>query len=108
MSYASDDIVYHAISDRTRRDILRRLGRGALSAGQLADGFPVSRPAISKHVRVLREAGLVRERREGRNRIYELRAERLRVVDRWLEQYRGMWRTNLRSLKEFVESEQGD
>jgi len=65
----------------------------------------VSRPAISKHLRLLRRAHLVQERREGRHRLYQLNPEPLRAVDNWLESYRAFWSANLASLKSFVEAE---
>jgi DNA-binding transcriptional ArsR family regulator len=66
----------------------------------------VSRPAISKHLRVLHEARLVTERREGRNRIYRLNSEPLRELDKWLEHYRRFWTINLLNLKHHVESKE--
>jgi DNA-binding transcriptional ArsR family regulator len=103
MSYRSD-AVFAAIADGTRRAIVQRVARRRLTAGELARGFPISRPAVSKHVRVLVRAGLLRERREGRNRLYELDPAPLRLVDSWVAQYRDFWKTNLRSLKAYVES----
>ena len=97
--------MFAAIADPTRRTIVQRLARGRLTAGELARGFRMSRPAVSKHVRVLVRAGFLRVRREGRNRVYELDATPLREVDQWLAQYRAFWKTNLRNLKDFVESE---
>jgi DNA-binding transcriptional ArsR family regulator len=106
MSYrsAEADAVFHAVSDATRRAIVQRVARRPFSAGELASGFRISRPAVSKHVRVLLRAGLLRERREGRNRFYELNATPLRTVDEWVGQYRAFWQANLRNLKTFVES----
>jgi DNA-binding transcriptional ArsR family regulator len=74
-------------------------------AGEIARSFTVSRPAISKHLRILRHAHLVEERREGRHRLYQLNPEPLKSVDSWLEQYRNFWTANLESLKSFVEAE---
>jgi DNA-binding transcriptional ArsR family regulator len=85
--------------------VLDLLRRGSQPAGQIARVFPVSRPAISKHLRLLRQAHLVQERREGRHRLYTLNPEPLKAVDSWLDQYRVFWRANLASLKNFVESE---
>jgi DNA-binding transcriptional ArsR family regulator len=85
--------------------VLDLLRRGSQPAGQIASAFPVSRPAISKHLRLLRRAHLVREHREGRLRVYQLNPEPLRAVDFWLEQYRSFWSANLASLKNFVEAE---
>ena len=65
----------------------------------------MSRPAISKHLRLLRRAHLVQEKREGRHRLYQLNPEPLKAVDSWLQQYRVFWQANLNSLKAFVEAE---
>ena len=83
-------------------DLLRR---GSQPAGEIAGAFPVSRPAISKHLRLLRRAHLVQEHREGRHRVYQLNPEPLRAVDSWLEQYRSFWKMSLTNLKTFVEAE---
>lgn len=72
---------------------------------EIAADFDVSRPAISQHLRVLLDAGLLRERRDGRRRIYALNATPLAQVDEWLRSYRAFWERNLQGLKEFVESE---
>lgn len=97
--------VFQALADPTRRAVLDLLRSGALPAGAIARQFPVSRPAISKHLRLLRRARLVQERREGRLRLYRLNPQPLKVVDSWLERYRSFWQSNLASLKDFVESE---
>lgn len=99
------EATFQALADPTRRAVLDLLRRGSQPAGQIANAFPVSRPAISKHLRLLRRAHLVREHREGRNRIYHLNPEPLRAVDSWIEQYRVFWTANLNSLKAFVEAE---
>jgi len=99
------EATFQALADPTRRAVLDLLRRGSQPAGQIADAFPVSRPAISKHLRLLRRAHLVREHREGRNRIYQLNPEPLRAVDSWIAQYRDFWVANLNSLKSFVEAE---
>ncbi len=96
---------FSALADPTRRAVLDLLRRGSLPAGQIAQAFPVSRPAISKHLRLLRRAHLVRERREGRLRLYQLNPEPLRAVDSWLSHYRMFWQMNLADLKKFVETE---
>jgi DNA-binding transcriptional ArsR family regulator len=101
----SPEAVFGALADPTRRAVLDLLRRGSQPAGQIAEAFPVSRPAISKHLRVLRRAHLVSEKRNGRHRFYHLNPEPLKTVDSWLEQYRGFWQTNLGSLKKFVEAE---
>ena len=99
------EATFQALADPTRRAVLDLLRRGAQPAGQIASAFPVSRPAISKHLRLLRRAHLVREHREGRNRIYQLNPQPLRTVDSWIEQYRVFWAASLNKLKSFVESE---
>src|SRR4051795_3143359 len=87
-----------ALADPTRRELVTLLARGELSAGELADRFPVSRPAISRHLRVLREAGLVHSRVEGRRRLYALDPRPLRELDDWLEPYRDLWAHRLDAL----------
>lgn len=101
----SQEATFSALADPTRRAVLDMLRRGRQPAGQIAQAFPISRPAISKHLRLLRRAHLVQEQREGRNRFYELNPEPLKTVDSWLDQYRSFWSTSLASLKAFVESE---
>jgi DNA-binding transcriptional ArsR family regulator len=99
----SADTVFAAIADGTRRDIVQRLARGRLTAGELARGFRISRPAVARHVRVLVRAGLLRQYREGRNRLYELDPAPLHVVESWIAQYRDFWPKNLRGLKRYLE-----
>ena len=98
------DVVFRALGDRTRLAIIARLRDGEAAAGDIAAGFRVSRPAVSRHIRVLRAANLVSERREGRNRVYTLNPEPLAQVDAWLAAYRQFWRTGLRALKRHAES----
>jgi DNA-binding transcriptional ArsR family regulator len=99
--------VYRAIADPTRRAILDRLRAGPVHVNALAADFSQSRPAISKHLRVLRTARLVRERRCGRERRYSLEPERLRDVAEWLEEYRAFWQSSLSRLKRHLEGETG-
>src|SRR5271166_5097985 len=108
VTYSADQMTeaaFQALADPTRRAVLDLLRRGSQPAGEIAQAFPVSRPAISRHLRLLRRAHLVQEHREGRNRVYQLNPEPLRAVDSWLDQYRRFWKMNLTSLKTFVESE---
>jgi len=104
VTYSAED-TFNALADPTRRAVLDLLRQGSRPAGQIARAFPVSRPAISKHLRLLRRAHLVQERREGRHRLYQLNVEPLKAVDSWLEQYRVFWQTSLANLKTFVEAE---
>jgi DNA-binding transcriptional ArsR family regulator len=101
----SAEATFHALADPTRRAVLDLLRTGAQPAGQIAGSFPVSRPAISKHLRQLRKARLVVGHRRGRHRFYHLNPEPLKAVDSWLERYRQFWEMNLANLKNFVESE---
>jgi DNA-binding transcriptional ArsR family regulator len=101
----NSEATFQALADPTRRAVLDLLRRGNQPAGQIASAFPVSRPAISKQLRLLRRAHLVSEHREGRNRVYQLTPEPLRAVDSWLEQYRMFWAASLNNLKAFVEAE---
>jgi len=95
--------VFHAVADPTRRAILDRLCDGGVAVAELAAGFDMTRPAVSKHLRVLREARLVREEREGRQRVYRLTPGPLRDVSQWVESYRTFWSANLLSLKRHLE-----
>jgi DNA-binding transcriptional ArsR family regulator len=98
---------FQALADPTRRAVLDLLRvKGSQPAGVIAASFTVSRPAISKHLRLLRRARLVHEHRQGRHRLYQLNPAPLREVDGWLEAYRGFWRNKLDQLKLFVETEQ--
>jgi DNA-binding transcriptional ArsR family regulator len=98
--------VYHAMADPTRRAIMDRLRRGGSPVSELAAGFRMSRPAVSKHLGVLRRARLVRERRDGRRRIYQITPAPLEAVAQWVESYRAFWHVNLLSLKRHVEGDQ--
>ena len=91
MCYAWAVDALTALADPTRRRLVALLARGEVAAGELAERFPVSRPAISRHLRVLREAGLVRSRTEGKRRLYALDPRPLRELDDWLEPYRDLW-----------------
>jgi DNA-binding transcriptional ArsR family regulator len=101
----SAESTFNALADPTRRAVLDLLRQGSQPAGKIAQAFPVSRPAISKHLRLLRRARLVEERRKGRHRLYQLNPEPLKAVDSWLNHYRSFWQANLASLKAFVETE---
>jgi DNA-binding transcriptional ArsR family regulator len=101
----ADAAVFRAIADPTRRQILALLRGGRRSVGEIAGNFRTSRPAISRHLRVLRTAGLVVARRDGTARICELNAKPLRAVDTWLRDYQAFWSETLRNLKRFVEED---
>ena len=97
--------MFRAIADPTRRDILGLLRGGRRTVGEIAGNFRTSRPAISKHLRLLRSAGLVVTHRRGTARICELNAEPLRAVNDWLRNYETFWSDSLRSLKSYVEED---
>src|ERR1043165_4237212 len=96
-SEAKLDRTFGALSDCTRRAILARLARSEATVGELAEPFRVSRPAISKHLRVLERAGLVRRSRDGRVSRCALDADALRVAAEWMERYRAFWSNQLES-----------
>ncbi len=96
---------YRAIAHGIRREILDLLRGGSLSAGAIARQFPnVSRPAVSKHLSVLREATLVAARKRGRERIYSLNAAPLQEVDDWIGRYEEHWQEQLQALKAHLEA----
>jgi DNA-binding transcriptional ArsR family regulator len=99
----ADEDVFRAIADPTRRAILDRLRGGPAAVNALADDFRQSRPAISKHLRVLRQAKLVTAREAGRERLYELQPAPLQRVAGWIEGYRLFWQSNLTALKRHLE-----
>jgi DNA-binding transcriptional ArsR family regulator len=105
LKYKQQEAVFRAISDSTRRDILDLLRGRAYTVNEIAGNFPTSRPAISKHLRVLRSAGLVVTKSQGTARICRLDAKPLRVIDNWLRDYQDLWRESLQGLKRYVEAD---
>lgn len=101
----SRDAIFQALADPTRREILELLRGGERAAGEVAERFEVSRPAISRHLRVLREAGLVARRKDAQSRLYRLAPGALREVDRWLDRYRVFWTARLHDLRRYVEEQ---
>jgi DNA-binding transcriptional ArsR family regulator len=87
-----------ALADPSRRTILERLARGPVTAGELAGLLPIARPGASRHLRVLRDAGLVEVRAEAQRRVYSVRAEPLAEIDEWLGPYRALWEQRLDAL----------
>jgi DNA-binding transcriptional ArsR family regulator len=92
------DAVLQALSDPSRRTMLESLRGGPATAGELAALLPIARPGVSRHLRVLREAGLVEVRQQAQRRVYRLRPEPLAQVDDWLGQYRTLWEQRLDAL----------
>lgn len=92
------DAVLQALADKSRRTVLEILRDHPASAGELAEALPIARPGVSRHLRVLREAGLVDVHQEAQRRIYSLRPEALVEVDGWLSDYRSLWQNRLDAL----------
>ncbi len=92
------EAVLRALADDSRRTILEALAGGPATAGELAALLPIARPGVSRHLRVLREAGLVKVHQEAQRRIYGLRPEPLAEVDEWLNRYRALWEHQLDAL----------
>ena len=92
------DAVLQALSDESRRIVLDALKDGPATVGDLAALLPIARPGVSRHLRVLREAGLVDVRREAQFRVYSLRPEPLAQVDEWLSHYRSLWEQRFNAL----------
>ena len=92
------DAVLHALADENRRTVLEILRDHPASAGELAESLPIARPGVSRHLRVLREAGLVDVHQDAQRRIYTLRPEALVEVDEWLGGYRRLWENRLDAL----------
>jgi DNA-binding transcriptional ArsR family regulator len=97
------DSIFHALGDPTRRGMLASLALGGKSVGELAEPFPMSLVAASKHTRVLEEAGLVRREVRGRTHVCSLEAEPLADAERWLRQWERFWSIRLDHLQELVE-----
>lgn len=94
------------LADRTRRHIIETLCEGELAFGDIADRFEISRPAVSQHLKVLRDAGIVRVRREAQRRIYRLNEDGLEEVDDWLNKVRGFWTDRLDRLERTLREEE--
>ncbi|MNI27985.1 Transcriptional repressor SdpR [compost metagenome] len=98
--------VFQAVADPTRRELLSLLGDHELPLKELTGHFSMSRTAVSKHLRILAEAGLVRERKVGRETRYRLDADPLLELKRWIAYFDRFWENNLSKLKYYVETEQ--
>ena len=98
---------FEAIAHPLRRRLLDQLAAGEQAAGALAAPHDVSRPAISQHLHILREAGLVSERRVGRARLYRLEPAGLRTVHDWLASYERFWQGKLGALQEYLKEQHG-
>ena len=100
------DAAFRALADPTRRAILDRLRAGERTAGELGADFAMSQPALSQHLRVLRDAGLVTQRPDGRRRWYRIDPVGLRAVYDWLEHYAAFWDERLRALGRYLDEQE--
>jgi DNA-binding transcriptional ArsR family regulator len=100
--------VFQAIADPTRRAIINMIAHKSLNLNAVAENFDVSRPAISKHIKILTECGLITIRQQGRERYCEARLERLNEVSDWVEQYRVFWTKKLDALGAFLDEASSD
>lgn len=100
--------VFQAIADPTRRELLSLLSEKEMPVMEITEHFPMSRTAVSKHLHILKEAGLVSERRTGRETRYKLQPESLLELKRWLSYYERFWDNKLEALKSFVEAKGKD
>ncbi len=100
--------VFSALSDPTRRAILTRLSSGEHTVSEIAEPFAaqMSLPAISKHLRILQESGLVQRRKEGRTHYISLVAEPMQTASEWLQNYQQFWETSFDALAQLVETEE--
>ncbi len=97
--------VFQAIADPTRREIINMITRESLNLNAVAENFDISRPAISKHIKILAECGLLVIRQQGRERICEANLRSLNEVSEWVEQYREFWTSKLDALGAFLKKE---
>jgi DNA-binding transcriptional ArsR family regulator len=103
---ATEADIYSAIADPTRRALLRRLADdGAKSVSELLQPFSISQPAVSRHLRILREAGLVRSHKQGRMRLYEIEANKLRNVFDWISHFEQYWDEKLDALGDYLDKQ---
>src|ERR1700722_8262630 len=94
--------VFQAIADPTRREILGLISAKSLNLNSVAENFEVSRPAISKHIKILTECGLITIEQRGRERYCEAKLDKLHEVSDWIEQYRKFWEEKLDSLEIYL------
>ncbi|MER7243756.1 metalloregulator ArsR/SmtB family transcription factor [Kribbella sp. NPDC000426] len=103
------EAVLRALADDGRRTLVEALAAGPATAGELAELLPIARPGVSRHLKVLREAGLVDSRQEAQRRVYSLRSEPLAELDEWLGRYRALWEQRLDALHtEIARGERSD
>lgn len=94
--------VFQAIADPTRREIIKMIAHRSLNLNAVAENFDISRPAISKHIKILSECGLIIIKQQGRERYCEAKLQKLNEVSQWIEQYRVFWTKKLDALENFL------
>ena len=94
--------VFQAIADPTRREIINMIAHQSLNLNAVAENFHISRPAISKHIKILTECGLIVIKQQGRERYCEAKLQKLNEVSKWIEQYRVFWTKKLDALETFL------
>ena len=104
LSAADLDRGFGALADPTRRAILARLSRGDVGVLEVAGGFPISQPAITKHLKLLESAGLVSRHRDAQRRLCRLEPQRLRQLNDWVGSYRAFWEDSFRRLDDYVDA----
>ncbi len=97
--------VFQAIADPTRREIINLLSQQSLNLNAVADNFPISRPAVSKHIKILTECGLIMITQQGRERYCRANLNKLSEVSDWVDQYRKFWNIKLDALEKFLDSQ---
>ena len=106
VKYNKDQLnqIFHALSDKTRRNMVERLTRGSLVATALAREYSISFPAVSKHLRVLEKASLVKLTRQGRVRLYSINSRQLEKARKWIEFWSKFWNKRLDNLEKFLKN----
>ena len=94
--------VFQAIADPTRREIINMIAHQSLNLNSVSENFNISRPAISKHIKILTECGLIRIRQQGRERQCEAKLDGLNEISQWVEQYKQFWESKLDSLENYL------
>ncbi|MDB4918363.1 helix-turn-helix transcriptional regulator [Mucilaginibacter sp.] len=100
--------VFQAIADPTRREIIGLIAHQSLNLNSIANNFDISRPAVSKHIKILTQCGLITIKRDGRDRFCEANFGKLNEVSNWVEQYRKFWTSKLDALGDFLDKETKD
>ena len=102
------DFIFVSLSDTTRRKILKRVAKRPLSVSEIAKPYPISLPAISKHLNILERARLIRRTRQGREQIVRLNPKALKTAEEYMAWYKKFWETKLDSLKAYLEGGETD